>query len=310
MTLAGAAAKFNKPVALAIGVFDGVHLGHRKLLNEVIDLARRFDAVPGALTFDPHPRSVINPSAPPVLLCDLSERVRLLKAAGMEFAAAADFTPEFAATEPEEFLDMLFAEVPLLAAVGVGSQWRFGRRGAGDVDMLKKYAAQRNFELIAVPELDLNGEVVSASSIRRAIAGGDLNKAEKLLGYRYALCGQVKTGYGIAGSKLNCPTANIEPDAGVLPPDGVYSGIITVDNQRFGAAVNIGVAPTYGRTADLRRRIEAHLLDFSGSLYGKYLRLEIGEYLRSEQCFASESALKKQIMCDVENIRRWVSGKL
>lgn len=310
MTLAGAAAGCCKPLALAIGVFDGVHLGHRKLLDEVIAIAAELDAVPVALTFDPHPRSVLNPSAPPVLLCDLAQRVELLKAAGMHKVAVADFTMEFAATLPEDFLDMLFAEVPHLAAVGVGAQWRFGCRGAGNVELLSKYAASRNFKLAAVPELVLNDEVVSASSIRRAVAGGDLNKAERLLGYRYYLAGKVASGYGIAGSKLDCPTANIEPDAGVLPPDGVYSGIVTVDGKRYGAAVNIGVAPTYGRTADLRRRIEAHLLDFSGSLYGKTLRLELGEYLRSEQCFASEEALKKQIMCDVENIRRWVGGKL
>ena len=308
MTLAGAAAGCSKPLALAIGVFDGVHLGHRKLLNEVIAIAAELDAVPVALTFDPHPRSVLNPSAPPVLLCDLAQRVELLKAAGMHKVAVADFTMEFAATLPEDFLDMLFAEVPRLA--GVGAQWRFGSRGPGNVELLSKYAASRNFKLAAVPELVLNNEVVSASSIRRAVAGGDLNKAERLLGYRYYLAGKVASGYGIAGSKLDCPTANIEPDAGVLPPDGVYSGIVTVDGKRYGAAVNIGVAPTYGRTADLRRRIEAHLLDFSGSLYGKTLRLELGEYLRSEQCFASEEALKKQIMCDVENIRRWVGGKL
>ena len=310
MTLAGAAAGCSKPLALAIGVFDGVHLGHRKLLNEVIAIAAELDAVPVALTFDPHPRKVLNPSAPPVLLCDLAQRVELLKAAGMHKVAVVDFTLDFAATPPEEFLDMLFAEVPQLAAVGVGSEWRFGSRGMGNVKLLGEYAVKRNFRLAAVPELVLNDEVVSASSIRRAVAGGDLNKAERLLGYRYYLAGKVASGYGIAGSKLDCPTANIEPDAGVLPPDGVYSGIVTVDGRRYGAAVNIGVAPTYGRTADLRRRIEAHLLDFSGSLYGKNLRLELGEYLRSEQCFASEEALKKQIMCDVENIRRWVGGKL
>ena len=310
MTLAGAAAKSNKPLALAIGVFDGVHLGHRKLLNEVRSIAAAAGAVPVALTFDPHPRSVLQPSRPPVLLVDLAERVHLLHNAGMEMCAVVDFTSTFAATDPEDFLELLFEQVPDLAAVGVGSNWRFGRNGAGSVELLKEYARKRNFQLAAVDELEIDNEVVSASTIRRLIAGGKLDKAEKLLGYRYSLVGTVSNGYGIAGAKLSCPTANIEPAAGVLPPDGVYSGIVMVDNTSYAAAVNIGVAPTYGRAADRRRRIEAHLLDFSGNLYGKRVHLQLGEYLRSEQCFASEEALKKQIACDVEKIRSWAEKKV
>ena len=310
MTLAGASASCQKPVALAIGVFDGVHRGHRKLLDQVIALAEQLDAVPVALTFDPHPRSVLSPSSPVVLLQDLNERIRLLHEAGMAMTAVADFTADFAATPPEDFLKLLFEEIPQLAAVVVGSNWHFGKNGSGNVKLLAEYARKHDFQLAPVEELILDGDVVSASRIRRLIAGGKLNDAEKLLGYRYAITGTVSNGYGIAGTKLNCPTANIEPSAGVLPPDGVYSGMVTADGVRYGAAVNIGVAPTYGRAADSRRRIEAHLLDFSGNLYGKHVHLELGEYLRSEQCFASEEALKKQIICDVEKIRSWVKNKL
>ena len=309
MTLAGVAAKCHKPLALAIGVFDGVHLGHKKLLAEVAAMAQELDAVPVALTFDPHPRAVLQPARPPVLLVDLPERIRLLQNAGMAMTAVVDFTGSFAATLPEEFLELLLEQVPRLAAVGVGSNWRFGKNGAGNVELLKKYAAQRNFKLAAVDELVMDDEVVSASRIRRLIAGGKLDEAEKLLGYRYMLSGKVSNGYGIAGTHLDCPTANIEPAAGVLPPDGVYSGIVEVDKVRYGAAVNIGVAPTYGRAADSRRRIEAHLLDFSGNLYGRNVHLILGEYLRSEQCFTSEEALKKQIFKDVEQIRNWVKNK-
>ena len=310
MTLSGIAGCCDKPLALAIGVFDGVHLGHRKLLNEVLRMAKELDAVPAALTFFPHPRSVLFPSAPVVLLMDLPERIRQLKAAGVAMVAVADFTAEFAATEPEDFLDMLFENVPQLAAVGVGSNWRFGAHGSGNVDLLKKYASRRHLALSAVPELQIDQTVVSASSIRQLIAGGKLNQAEKLLGCRYALCGKVAGGYGIAGKNLNCPTANIQLSAGVLPPDGVYSGILEVNGQSYAAAVNIGISPTYGRSRDLQRRVEAHLLDFEGNLYGQNVRLTLGEYLRSEQCFASEDALKQQIACDVEKIRLWASKKI
>lgn len=309
MTLAGVAAKCHKPLALAIGVFDGVHLGHKKLLAEVAAMAQELDAVPVALTFAPHPRAVLQPARPPVLLVDLPERIRLLQNAGMAMTAVVDFTGGFAATPAEDFLKLLFEQVPNLAAVGVGSNWHFGKNGSGNVELLKEYAARHNFKLAAVDELVMDNEVVSASRIRRLIAGGKLNDAEKLLGYRYTLVGEVSNGYGIAGTHLACPTANIEPAAGVLPPDGVYAGIVTVDGTSFAAAVNIGVAPTYGRAADSRRRIEAHLLDFSGNLYGKRVHLLLGEYLRSEQCFACEEALKKQIACDVEKIRIWAENK-
>ncbi len=305
MTLAGAASSSSKPLVLAIGVFDGVHKGHRKLLAEAVHLAAGLDAVPVALTFDPHPRSVLHPSAPVVLLMDLAERIRLLRENGMAMAAVADFTPEFANTLPQDFLEILFAEVPRLAGVVVGSRWRFGKGGAGDVELLAQYAAQKDFVLSAVEELVINGQTVSASTIRRLIASGKLEEAAELLGAPYTLAGTVANGYGIAGSKLDCPTANIEISAGVLPPDGVYAGSVKVDGKTYIAAVNIGVAPTYGRPADARRRIEAHLLDFSGNLYGKRVHLQLGRYLRSEQCFANEEELRKQIAIDVENIRRW-----
>ena len=140
MTLAGVAAKCEKPLALAIGVFDGVHLGHKKLLGEVARMAQELDAVPVALTFDPHPRAILHPTAPPVLLLELAERISLLQKADMAMTAVADFTAEFAATLPEEFLELLFEQVPRLAAVGVGSNWRFGKNGAGNVELLKKYS--------------------------------------------------------------------------------------------------------------------------------------------------------------------------
>lgn len=308
MTLAGAANSSEKPLVLAIGVFDGVHKGHRHLLNEAVELAGVLDAVPVALTFDPHPRSVLHPSAPVVLLVDLAERIRLLRECGADMVAVADFTSEFAATAPEDFLELLFEKVPRLAGVVVGAAWRFGAGGRGDVKLLAEYAAKHNFILKAVPEKVVDNAIVSASRIRQLIAGGKLDEAENLLGCRYTITGNVANGYGIAGSKLDCPTANIEPTAGVLPPDGVYSGIVTVGDQRFAAAVNIGVAPTYGRAADTRRRIEAHLLDFSGNLYGRRVRLMLGEYLRSEQCFASEEALRCQIIKDVERIRCWAEN--
>ncbi len=309
-TLAEIAAASDRPLALAIGVFDGVHCGHRKLIDTVCNWAERLHARPVALTFDPHPRAVLHPAAPPVLLVGVEERVRLLRAAGMADVAVANFTPEFARTEPEAFLDVLLERVPQLAAVGVGEHWRFGARGRGDVALLSEYAVRRGWQLAAVPELMMGGDVVSASRIRGAVAGGDLKLAAGLLGYSYYWMGRVAGGYGIAGTHLNCPTANIVPEAGVLPPDGVYAGTVTVGEVRYPAAVNIGVAPTYARAGSPVRRVEAHLLDFDGDLYGCRVRLDLIRYLRSEQCFASENELKMQIRSDVGAIRRLVKQEM
>ena len=172
MTLAGAANSSEKPLVLAIGVFDGVHKGHRHLLNEAVKLAGVLDAVPVALTFDPHPRSVLHPSAPVVLLVDLAERIRLLRECGADMVAVADFTSEFAATAPEDFLELLFEKVPRLAGVVVGAAWHFGAGGRGDVKLLAEYAAKHNFILKAVPEKVVDNAIVSASRIRQLIAGG------------------------------------------------------------------------------------------------------------------------------------------
>ncbi|MBE6368703.1 MAG: riboflavin biosynthesis protein RibF [Lentisphaerae bacterium] len=300
----------DKPMVLAIGVFDGVHLGHRKLLDEAVRLAQELNAVPAALTFDPHPRSVLFPETPTQLLMELQDRLRLLVESGMAMTAVAEFTREFAATEPEVFLDGLFRQIPQLAGIVVGSCWRFGARGTGNVELLGRYAAGHGLQLRAVPELQIGTEVVSASTIRRLIAEGKLDEAAELLGRSYTLAGQVSSGYGIAGSKLDCPTANIVCQAGVLPPNGVYAGWIECNKGSFAAAVNIGVAPTYDRSADKVRRIEAHLLDFNGNLYDQRVKLTLGRYLRAEQRFDCEENLKKQIACDVENIRRWAAENM
>jgi len=298
----------TRPLALAIGVFDGVHRGHRKLLAEVVRLAAENGALPVALTFDPHPRAVLHPAAPPVLLVGLTERVRLLREAGMASCVVCPFTPEFARTEPDDFLDNLL-DGAQIAAIGVGRAWRFGAGGRGDAALLQRCAERRHWRLSAVPELELDGETVSASRIRRVIAGGDLAEADRLLGWHYAYWGRVCGGHHVAGLRLDCPTANIEPEAGVLPPDGVYAGIVRSGGKSYMAAVNIGIAPTYARPADRVRRVEAHLLGFSGDLYGCRVKLELEQYLRSERCFASETDLKRQIRDDIAAIRRIAEEK-
>ncbi len=289
-----------KRCCLAIGVFDGVHAGHRRILAELAACARRHAAAAVAVTFDPHPRFVLAPESAPPLLLPLAWRKRYLRAAGADAVAVVPFTRAFAALSPEEFLAALLdgnGGIPV-AGVVVGAGWRFGCAGAGNADTLKKAAAARGFEFIAVDEL-CDGEKVSSTAIRHAAAGGDLARAAALLGRPYALYGVVEPGFQAAGGELRHPTANLSLTAGVLPPDGVYAG------RALGlpAAVNIGVAPTYGDRNRYRRRVEVHILDFNENIYGRELEVELFRFLREERTFPGPAELRAQIERDIQRIR-------
>lgn len=293
----------KRKLTLGIGVFDGVHLGHRRIIDDVCELARKTGAVPAAMTFDPHPRAVLRPDEPPLLLVPLKERVRLLREAGAELVWVARFTPEFANLEPEQFLDRLLSCPEIrLTGVCVGEQWRFGRGGAGDGAVLAAYAGKHKFTFHACPELELDGETVSSSAIRRAVSAGRLDRAAEMLGRPYRLTGTVERGYHAAGERLNCPTANLAFSAGVLPPDGVYAAAAFHDGNSYPAAVNIGFGPTFG-WENPRRRVEVHLLDFEGNLYGAELGIEFLRHLREERTFSDPEALRRQIEGDILRIR-------
>ena len=296
--------RMKRKLALGIGVFDGVHLGHRRIIDAVRELARKTGAVPAAMTFDPHPRAVLRPDEPPMLLVSLKERVRLLREAGAELVWVLPFTPEFANLEPEQFLVRLFSCPEIeLTGICVGEQWRFGRAGAGSSATLAAYARAHGLEFHACPEFELDGETVSSSVIRRAVASGKLDRAAAMLGRPYRLTGTVERGYRAAGDRLGCPTANLALGAGVLPPDGVYAAVVFRNGVPYPAAANIGFSPTFGWEHP-RRRVELHLLDFDGNLYGAELGVEFLHYLREERTFSDPEALRRQIEDDILRIRR------
>jgi riboflavin kinase/FMN adenylyltransferase len=290
--------------ALAIGVFDGVHLGHQLLLARLLDMARELDAVPCALTFSPHPRQVLAPEKAPPLLLEPEQKARLLHGFGMTGVVTLPFTREFASQTPDAFIaDCLYSDTVEVAGIAVGANWRFGRGGCGGVADLERIAAQKHFRLVAVPELRVDGQVVSSTAIRRAVAGGLLDRAAGLLGRNYSLTGTVVRGYRVASSELSHPTANLDVCHGVLPPNGVYAGLVHLDGQAFDAAVNIGECPTFHRSG-AEVRVEVHVLDFSGDLYGCRIELELLRYLREERTFGDSLALRQQIAEDVREIRR------
>ena len=273
-----------RPRRVAVGEFDGVHLGHREVI-------RGSDAV---LTFDPHPLQVIRPEAAPKLLTSLEVKSELIEALGVEELVVIRFDQAFAAQSPAEFIDHVLIERLGAERVAVGENFRFGHRAAGDPAML---AADTRFETRVVPLIEVDGEVVSSSHIRGLVLAGEVDAAARFLGAPFQLRGEVVSG-DRRGRELGFPTANIVPDpALVYPGNGVYAARA----DGVCAAVSIGVRPTFGTGRAVL--VEAYLLDTDADLYGRVMRIEFLRRLRGERRFESVEALVEQMHRDVEATR-------
>lgn len=291
-------------VAVAIGVFDGVHKGHCLLLQRLIEMAKRDNATPVAMTFYPHPREALRPESHPGLLLSPAKKIELLHEQGIKAVVTIPFTKEFASLSPFEFIErsLLVSQVEL-TGICVGRKWRFGAGGKGDVKILEDFANNGHFDFDAVDELFIDGETVSSTSIRRAISSGLLEKAEKMLGRPYSLEGEVEQGKKIAGTELSYPTANLKTRYGIIPPNGVYASCAILDEKKYPAAVAIGVSPTFNYANNKNPRVEVHLIGFEGDIYGKNIEAFFIKYLREERYYSSIEALKTQIGEDIKNIK-------
>jgi riboflavin kinase/FMN adenylyltransferase len=290
------------PVYLAIGVFDGVHLGHRSVLTRALEDARSGQGTAIAVTFDPHPVKILRPQAAPRLLTATGHKLRLIHSLGIETVLVIPFTREFAATAAEDFVRELHAACNPLREICVGHEWSFGKDRAGNLKMLAKMGGQLGFEEVGVPAVRIDGEVVSSTSIRAAVETGELDRAARLLGRPYSVLGTVVRGDGL-GKKLGFATANVSAHNEQFPPNGVYAVQATLRGKPIAGAANLGVRPTLqGATGE--RILEVHLLDFDGDVYGEELEVTFGTFLREERKFASMDALKQQIERDVRDARR------
>jgi riboflavin kinase / FMN adenylyltransferase len=271
----------RRPRAVAIGTFDGVHLGHRAVVRAAVDA----EQTPTVVTFDPHPRSVLGNRVE--LLSTLERRLELLGRCGVEDVLVVEFTPEIAALEPEDFARRYLVEIGAEVVVA-GTGFRFGRRRAGDLELLRRLGLDaRQVPLV---------EGVSSTRIRQLARSGDVAGAARLLGRPLEVDGVV-VGGDQRGGTLGFPTANLRVDPGLLVPGfGIYAG--AAGDRR--AAISIGVNPHYGGT---ERRVEAYLLDWTGDLYGERIVLELWQRLRDERAFGSEAELVEQIAGDVEATR-------
>lgn len=279
--------------ALALGNFDGVHLGHQALFQE----AAKHGAV-AALTFEPHPGKVLQPQLAPRLIATPARKLELLEAAGVQAVIVQPFSLEYARTAPAEFEAALFDGVGAKTAV-VGYDFTYGSKRAGTVKTLEAAAAARGAAVREVSAVSLGGVVVSSSKVREYVLEGRVEAAARLLGRPFDLDGVVVRGAG-RGRTIGFPTANIETLNELRPGPGVYALRVRAGGAWRAGAANIGVKPTFGGG---EVTIEAHLLGFTGDLYGQTLRLQFIERLRGEQRFASVDELKAQIACDLEAAR-------
>lgn len=291
-------AKFSpeKDMLLTIGVFDGVHLGHRHLITRLAGLARKSGLTSGVITFSRHPREVLAPRTRLPFLTDIEHRIELLKNEGVGAVIPISFTPELARLSPKEFLELLKKRLRMRGLV-VGPDFALGKNREGDVDALHRLGAEMGFSLTVVPPLTIDGEVVSSTAVRQALAEGDMKRAQKLMGRPFRLHGRVVAGDG-RGIKLGFPTANLETEAEqALPADGVYTSRAYIDDRAYSAMTNIGIQPTFGGD---QRLVEVYIMDYEGDLYGRELTFDILNRLRGEIKFDTPEELKKQIAKDVK----------
>jgi riboflavin kinase/FMN adenylyltransferase len=291
------------PAALTIGNFDGVHLGHQAMLAELKRAADRLGLPACVLTFEPHPREFFAPDRAPTRLTSLREKLEWLASYSVDRVHVCRFDYGFAQTPAEDFIERIIARGLGARWVLVGDDCRFGARRAGNLVMLKQAAPRFGFEVTALASFTLDGERVSSTALREALAGGELERAGRLLGRGYSISGRVVAGDGL-GRKLGFPTANILMKHNRPPLMGIYAvRLHGAGADALPAVASLGVRPTVKqRGAPV---LEAHVLDFAGDLYRRHVRVEFLQKLRDEEKYADLATLTRQIAVDVENARNW-----
>jgi riboflavin kinase/FMN adenylyltransferase len=277
-----------------IGNYDGVHLGHRSILRRVVEQAHALDAPSLLITFSPHPLSVVAPDRKPKRLQNRGQKLESLRRTGLSDLLILEFTPALAELNGERFFDQLLADRVRFASLYVGENFRFGRGREGTMELLRRIGSRHGFEVHGVAPVVGNGDVISSTAIRRALAEGDVTRAARMLGRPYLVEGEVTRGDG-RGRSLDCPTANVEVANEVLPQPGVYVTETRVIAGRFPSVTNVGVRPTFGGE---QVTVETHLLGFSDDIYHERIEVRFLERLRDEMRFEDAAALADQMARD------------
>jgi len=296
----------GRPVCLAIGMFDGVHLGHQQVVRQAVADAEQHEGAAVVVTFDRHPAEVVAPDRVPALIYSLPQKLRALETLGLDATLLLHFDHAFSQKTGEAFIRALAHDLGRLQSICVGGNFTFGFQRSGNVELLRNLGRELGCTVHGLAAVSLDGQRVSSTRIRDAIRSGRLDAAQQMLGREYALAGPVIAGDRL-GRTLGFPTANLDTAGRVLPPGGVYAIHARVDGASHRGVLNLGHRPTLNHPAP-QLRVEAHLLDFAGDLYGHEIEVTFVAKLRDEQKFPSLAALQQQIALDVASARRIFAG--
>jgi riboflavin kinase/FMN adenylyltransferase len=291
----------GRKVCLGIGFFDGVHLGHQQIIRQTVADARQREAVALVITFDRHPSTVVAPSRVPPLIYSLPQKLRAVEALGADTLLLIPFNKAFSEQTGEAFVRGLARDLGHVQSLCVGANFVFGYKRGGNVELLRKLGAELKFTVHGMAAVSLDGRAVSSTRIREAIRAGDLDRVSQMLGRAYSLAGLVVRGDGL-GHQLGFPTANLDSTGVALPPHGVYAVHAEAGGKTYRAVLNIGLRPTL-QNPNPQLRVEAHLIDFAGELYGQELELAFVDKLRPEAKFPSLAELRAQIARDILEAR-------
>jgi riboflavin kinase/FMN adenylyltransferase len=295
---------FRNPV-LTIGNYDGIHVGHRAIIDIVKRRAREIDGTSMLMTFNPHPLQVLRPDKVPPAITPVQEKLRLIEEAGIDVLLMVPFTEEFSQSTPEVFVRCILVERLGVKGVVVGYDFRFGRGGRGDVEGMRRYAQSFGFFLEVVEAVTIGGEKVSSNRIRRLLQHGEVEHADLLLGRPHMISGEVVQGEG-RGRTFGFPTINLKTNASLIPTNGVYISEAEWQGRRLPSVTNIGNNPTFGMQ---ERTIETFILDYEGDLYGQTARLFLHRRIRDEVRFNDVAELTKQIERDVAAARGYFTER-
>jgi riboflavin kinase / FMN adenylyltransferase len=289
-----------RPSVVALGVFDGIHLAHAKILTTAVDRARTLGVSAVVCTFDPNPAAVLRPDRAPIPISTLDENLARIAAFGPDAALVIPFTLEFSRIEADVFVAEVLGKTLGAQEVVVGFNHTFGRGAHGTATLLTELGTRHGFVTHVLPPLEVNGQTVSSSAIRDGLRAGDVERAGSFLGRPYQIVGTVRRGAG-RGRQLGFPTANLRPDQPLVLGAGVYAAHVAWDDHRGDAVVNVGYRPTFGED---QYWVEAYVFDFSGDLYDRRLTIEFLHRIRPEMKFPGVEALKHQVASDMEAARR------
>jgi len=295
----------DKDTLVTIGVFDGVHLGHKHLISQLVGKAEQENLLSVVVTFRRHPQEVLHPDTRLPFLTSLAEREKLLKNEGVDIIIPLTFTAETSRLSARDFIGLLRKHLGMRGMV-IGPDFALGKKREGNADALGKLGREMGFSVTVVPPVMIDGEIVSSTAIRKALSDGDVHRVRRLVGRGFSLRGPVVAGAG-RGVALGFPTANLDfgPEQ-ALPADGVYASWVSIKGKIFPAITNIGTNPTFG---DKRRAVEVYVVDYRGDLYGSEIQVEFVERLREEKRFDNAEELKKQMAEDVKKGISLLSAK-